>query len=62
MSAHVSRPTENAAVFGNSSLTLPSPERLADLLIVARATNDRYGARHFSSMLDRLLGLGTEAS
>ncbi|GGK14524.1 hypothetical protein GCM10011583_53110 [Streptomyces camponoticapitis] len=59
--AIVSRPTERAAL-SSPARPLPPVSRVADLLIVARATGDRYGARHFSSMLDRLLGLGSEAS
>lgn len=56
MSALVHRPTEYAAVTGLKSRRLPSADRVADLLIVARATDDRYGARHFSALLDRILG------
>lgn len=58
MSAHVSRPTENAAVFGNRySRPLPSTDHIAALLRVARATRDRYGTQYFSRLLDRALGL-----
>jgi hypothetical protein len=49
-----SRPTERAALVAPRR-PLPSAERVADLLIVARATDDRFGARHFSSLLDRIL-------
>ncbi|MFH9225929.1 hypothetical protein [Streptomyces lydicus] len=35
---------------------LPTPV-IADRLIVARATGDRYGIRLFDAMLDRALGL-----
>lgn len=54
----ISRPTEYAAVRGLKERPLPPAERVADLLIVARATDDRYGARMFSALLDRILGLG----
>lgn len=55
MSALVHRPTEYAAVRGLEERPLPPAERVADLLIVARATDDRYGARHFSALLDRVM-------
>jgi hypothetical protein len=55
MSALVHRPTEYAAVKGLKDRPLPSAGRVADLLIVARATDDRYGARLFSHLLDRIL-------
>ncbi|MFF2437939.1 hypothetical protein ACFVU4_27865 [Streptomyces sp. NPDC058107] len=56
--ALVRRPTENAAVFGrNAARPLPSPARVADLLIAARATDDRHGEQLFSCLLDRVLGL-----
>lgn len=54
MNTTASRPTERAAL-RCSRAPLPPAERVADLLIVARATDDRYGARHFSSLLDRIL-------
>lgn len=49
------RPTENAAVYttSKSAPVLPPLEVLLDLVINARATGDRYGARHFDCMLDR---------
>lgn len=50
------RPTEDAALRAHRQSPLPSAERVADLLIVARATDDRYGARLFSALLDRILG------
>lgn len=56
MSALIHRPTEYAAVTGIKARPLPPADRVADLLIVARATDDRYGARHFSALLDRILG------
>lgn len=52
----ISRPTENAAMHAHRPAPLPPAERVIDLLIVARATDDRYGARHFSALLDRVLG------
>lgn len=56
MSAYiVRRPTENAAVGACKDMVLPPADLVADLLIVARATDDRYGARHFSALLDRIL-------
>ncbi|MFB7555320.1 hypothetical protein [Streptomyces brevispora] len=58
--AIVNRPTEAAALGAVSSQrriqTPPSVNRLADLLIVARATGDRYGAQLFGCLLDRALG------
>ncbi|MFI6856522.1 hypothetical protein [Streptomyces sp. NPDC050416] len=56
MSALVHRPTEYAAVMGSKARPLPPASRVVDLLIVARATDDRYGARLFSALLDRILG------
>lgn len=56
MTRHVRRPTEDAAVFGpRSSRPLPSAGQVVDRLIAARATDDRFGARHFSALLDRIL-------
>ncbi|MFE7648657.1 hypothetical protein [Streptomyces phaeoluteigriseus] len=55
MSALVRRPTEDAAVNGLKRPVLPPADLVADALIVARATDDRYGARHFSNLLDRIL-------
>lgn len=55
MNTTASRPTERAALKSQGPV-LPPAERVADLLIVARATDDRYGARHFSNLLDRVLG------
>lgn len=49
------RPTERAAL-QHARAPLPPAERVIDLLIAARATDDRYGARHFSALLDRVLG------
>ncbi|HEY9372198.1 hypothetical protein [Streptomyces sp.] len=58
-SSTIARPTENAAVFnGTPARPLPPAEVVADRLIVARATCDRYGARHFSALLDRILERG----
>ncbi|MFI9174867.1 hypothetical protein [Streptomyces lincolnensis] len=54
----IHRPTEYAAVMGLKARPLPSADRVADLLIVARATDDRYGARLFSALLDRILERG----
>ncbi|MGW1399302.1 hypothetical protein ACWCRF_11640 [Streptomyces sp. NPDC002405] len=53
--ALVHRPTEHAAVRNCNRVPLPPADLVADLLIVARATDDRYGARHFSALLDRIL-------
>ena len=50
----IRRPTEDAAMRIYRRPTLPPAERVADLLIVARATDDRYGARYFSALLDRI--------
>ncbi|MEV4043115.1 hypothetical protein [Streptomyces sp. NPDC049744] len=56
MSAYnIRRPTEDAAMRTLGSRTLPPADLVADALIVARATDDRYGARHFSNLLDRIL-------
>lgn len=59
--AMVRRPTEDAAVQAacQSPRRLPPVARVADLLIVARATGDRYGQRQFSLMLDRVLRGGS---
>lgn len=54
MNTLVSRPTERAAL-QHARVPLPPAERVIDLLIAARATDDRYGARHFSALLDRIL-------
>lgn len=56
-STMVRRPTEERAIHRADSapVQLPPVARLADLLIVARATGDRYGARHFDCLLDRAL-------
>lgn len=54
----VSRPTETAALRSYRPAPLPPVERVADLLIAARATDDRYGARLFSNLLDRILERG----
>lgn len=55
--ALVRRPTEEAAIWSASGSPRPLPPvgRVADLLIVARATGDQYGARLFSHLLDRIL-------
>lgn len=58
MSALVHRPTDYAAVTGLKARPLPPAEVVVDRLIVARATCDRYGARHFSALLDRILERG----
>lgn len=52
--AVVRRPTEDAANL--DPRPLPPVGLLVDLLIVARATGDRYGARLFDYQLDRALG------
>lgn len=54
MNTTAARPTERAALRCRGPV-LPPAELVADRLIVARATNDRYGARHFSNLLDRVL-------
>jgi hypothetical protein len=51
----VRRPTEDAAL-RNTRPARVSPARVADLLIVARATSDRYGEVLFDHILDRTLG------
>lgn len=56
----IPRPTEEAAV-NAVTRSLPPLGRIADLLIAARATNDRYGARIFDCLLDRALGVTDEA-
>jgi hypothetical protein len=54
--SHVPRPTEGAALNRcPNTPSVPPAARLADLLIAARATGDRYGARHFDHLLDRAL-------
>lgn len=53
-SADIRRPTEDAANL--TSRPALSAIRLADLLIVARATGDRYGEVLFDKMLDRVMG------
>ncbi|MFF3377171.1 hypothetical protein ACFYXF_29980 [Streptomyces sp. NPDC002680] len=58
MNTLVSRPTERAAMRGCDRSPLPPAELVVDLLIVARATDDRYGARHFSNLLDRIIERG----
>jgi hypothetical protein len=55
--ALVRRPTEAAALRSMTSHRMPPVGRVADLLIAARATNDRHGERLFSCLLDRALGL-----
>ncbi|MFF7331534.1 hypothetical protein [Streptomyces sp. NPDC008150] len=55
MNTVASRPTERAALRSVGERRLPSADLVADRLIVARATDDRYGARHFSLLLDRIL-------
>lgn len=52
--AEVRRPTEKAADL--TDRPTPPAIRIADLLIVARATGDRYGELLFDRMLDRALG------
>jgi hypothetical protein len=51
----VRRPTEDAAL-RQLKPSRVSPERVADLLTVARATGDRYGEVLFDHILDRALG------
>jgi hypothetical protein len=51
--AQVRRPTEKAADL--TDRRTPPVVRIADLLIVARATGDRYGELLFDKMLDRAL-------
>ena len=58
MNTTASRPTERAALLSLKARPLPPAEVVADRLIVARATDDRYGARHFSALLDRILERG----
>ena len=53
--AMVNRPTERAAMTNRKGRRL-SPERVADLLIIARATGDRYGEVLFDHLLDRAMG------
>lgn len=52
--AEIRRPTEKAADLTDRKT--PPAVRLVDLLIVARATGDRYGEVLFDKMLDRALG------
>lgn len=52
--AEIRRPTEKAANLTDRKT--PPAVRIADLLIVARATGDRYGELLFDKMLDRALG------
>lgn len=52
--ALVRRPTEDAAL-RNVRPARVSTARVADLLIVARATGDRYGEVLFDHLLDRAL-------
>lgn len=54
MNTTAARPTERAAL-ASRTRPLPSAGLVADRLIVARATDDRYGARYFSALLDRIL-------
>jgi hypothetical protein len=51
----IPRPTEDAAL-RRLDRPLPPLGRIVDLLIIARATDDQYGARHFDHLLDRALG------
>ena len=51
----ISRPMENAALRSYRPAPLPPRDVVVDRLIVARATYDRYGARLFSNLLDRIL-------
>lgn len=53
--ATVRRPTEDAANLADPPL--PPIGRLADLLIIARATGDRCGELLFDRRLTRALGL-----
>ena len=52
--AEVRRPTEKAANL--TDRRIPPAIRIADLLIVARATGDRYGEVLFDRMLERAIG------
>jgi hypothetical protein len=52
----VRRPTEDAAIGACKHMTMPPAEQVADALLLARETGDRYGVRHFDAMLDRILG------
>jgi hypothetical protein len=52
--AAVRRPTEDAADLNDRPM--PPVIRIADLLITARATGDRYGELLFDKMLDRAMG------
>ncbi|MFB6567355.1 hypothetical protein [Streptomyces noursei] len=57
--SHIHRPTENAAIGNAGQPKLPPTAVIADRLIAARATGDRYGVRLFGAMLDRAMGLGS---
>jgi hypothetical protein len=54
VATNVRRPTESAAI-RKPPRPLPPLAQTADRLIAARATGDRYGARHFSHVLDRIM-------
>lgn len=58
MNTIAARPTERAVMRSRRTAPLPPAELVIDRLIVARATDDRYGARHFSNLLDRILERG----
>lgn len=55
---NIPRPTENAAIGAATKrpLPVPSADHLQELLALAYATDDRFGARHFGCLLDRALG------
>ena len=56
LATEVRRPTEDAAIGACKRMKLPPAEQVADALLQARHMGDRYGARHFNAMLDRILG------
>ncbi|MYX15457.1 hypothetical protein GTY67_19040 [Streptomyces sp. SID8374] len=51
----VRRPTETTALH-NARRPCPPADQVRNLLTVAHATGDRYGARHFGHMFTRALG------
>ncbi|ARI54604.1 hypothetical protein A6E92_22340 [Streptomyces sp. S8] len=55
--ALVHRPTEYSALSSQRAIQTPPAEWIADRLLEARATRDRYGARVLDCLLDRALGL-----
>ncbi|MDF2712325.1 MAG: hypothetical protein K0R62_7977 [Nonomuraea muscovyensis] len=55
IATEVRRPTEDAAIGACQRMLLPSAEQVADALLQARHTGDRYGVRPFNALLDRIL-------